>query len=341
MRYRNVRLPHLALAARAASFYNAGQASIMNPTGNSDSERAYSAGHFALDLFRDNSTSFLRSVEGGAIKTDILTYQQGPNRDLWRSLGRTKFDDIKLQVGWHASHAFWAWLSSFVSGDTVRHDGAVIAADFKFRERVRQEFKQALIKELQFPKLEGKQTEPVYMTVTLVPELLEVVKGDLSPITSPGSGAQKLYANSNFSFRIDGYEEVCRQVTSVEGFTIKQEVHDYFSGNRREPLRVPGIVEYPNISFTLPESAAHAFVEQQTKSARAGRRPMPRLTGAIVLHTHTAAELCTVSLEGIDIASITPDKSDAASKEFKQVKVEITVEKMTLDYAELGKKAPL
>src|ERR1041385_9534547 len=111
---------------------------------------AYSAAHFALELDDMPDLGVFRSIEGGGIKADVMTYQNGGTYDRWRQLGKPKFEDIKLQVGMAMSAPFYDWIKEFFLGHAVRKDGAIVAADFYYKERARREFTDAMIKELTF-----------------------------------------------------------------------------------------------------------------------------------------------------------------------------------------------
>src|SRR5215475_13637624 len=128
----------------------------------------YAAAHFALELDNNTDGGLFRSIEGGGVKSDVMTYQQGGIYDRWRQVGKVKFEDIKLQVGMSMSQLFYTWVADFVAGKATRKDGAIVAADFSYKARARREFKAAMIKELAFPKLEAKDTtSPAYMNVTI------------------------------------------------------------------------------------------------------------------------------------------------------------------------------
>src|SRR3954469_16389870 len=108
------------------------------------STRAYAAAHFALELDGKDKVGLFRSVEGGGVKADVMTYQYGAydteGYKRWRQLGKPKFDDIKLQVGRAMSKPFYLWLGEFFKGEASRKTGAIVAADFYYNERARREF---------------------------------------------------------------------------------------------------------------------------------------------------------------------------------------------------------
>src|SRR5690348_10960167 len=86
---------------------------------------AFAAAHFALELDTIKEVGLFRSVEGGSVKADVMTYQNGPNYDRYRQLGRPKYDDVKLQVGMAMSRPFYSWIESFFTGKPERHNGAI------------------------------------------------------------------------------------------------------------------------------------------------------------------------------------------------------------------------
>jgi hypothetical protein len=63
------------------------------------SNRSYAAAHFALELDIGGKVGLFRSIEGGGLKADVMTYQGGGAHGQFRQLGKPKFDDLKLQVG--------------------------------------------------------------------------------------------------------------------------------------------------------------------------------------------------------------------------------------------------
>ncbi|HKE17118.1 MAG TPA: phage tail protein [Kofleriaceae bacterium] len=300
-----------------------------------NSNRAYSAAHFVLELDQHEIAGFIRSVDGGGAKADILTYNMGSNADQWRQLAKPKYDDIKMQVGMSMSRTFYEWISSFFAGKIVRKHGAILAGDFHYKERARREMTNVLISEVTIPKFDASDRSPCYMGVTLVPETIAFAPGsqsDLSPTVSATS--QKLWTPNHFEFVIGEWTQATRRTTKIDSFTIKQQILEYRSGIERNAVRVPSRVVFPNLTFYLPEADSKPLIDHFSKRVITGSpAPSPRIEGAITALDSDGAPLCTVSLFGIDIASIGPDKSDSTSQEIKQVKVEVTVESMKFEYA--------
>ena len=216
----------------------------------------------------------------------------------------------------------------------MRKNGAVIAADFHYKERARSEFQQALIKELVFPKLDATDKNAAYMTVALAVEGIAYKAGDGRKLL-PGRGMdrQKLWSACNFSFTLEGFEAACKRVSKVESFTVKQNIVEHHTGGMRAPIKVATQVDFPNLAFFVPEADAGPFFAAYTARAIKGSTPAAAsLHGSIMTYDPTGALLLTLHYFGADIVSVTPDKSDASSEEIKQVKIELCTERMEFEY---------
>jgi phage tail-like protein len=301
---------------------------------SSDPNRSYAAAHFALELDGKDTVGLFRSIEGGGIRADVMTYQMGPNYDRWRQLGKPKFEDIKLQVGMAMSQPFYDWIAKFFDGKADRKTGAIVAADFYYKERARRDFTEAMIKELTFPKLDATDKNPAYMTVALSVEDIVFKKGSGASLAAPsGFNKQKLWTAANFNFRIDGFD-CCRRVAKIDSFTVKQNIIEHNMGGMRAPIKTPSPIEFPNLTFYLPEADAQPFADHAMKRITKGEVP-GRLHGALETYDHDHRTLCTLEFFGADVVSVTPDRSDSTTEEIKMVKVEIYTETMKFTYNQI------
>ncbi|HEX3760531.1 MAG TPA: phage tail protein [Kofleriaceae bacterium] len=302
-------------------------------TGNEN--RSYVAAHFALELAGVDDVGTVRSIEGGGLKADVMTYQPGATYERWRQLGKPKFEDIKLQIGTAMSKPFFQWIEGFFAGTCERKNGAIVAGDFYYKERARREFTEALITELTFPKLDAADKNTVYMNVTLGVENIEYKKGDESKTleftTNPES--QKAWKACNFTFKLDGFEPSCDRVTKVDSFTIKLPVLEYHSGGSRSPTKTPTAIDFPNLSFYLPEADAQPITDHFKKRGIQGEVP-GRLHGQLTTFDNAKTTKFTLELINCDILDIQPDKAEATTEEIKQVKVDIYVEQMKFTFGD-------
>lgn len=307
-------------------------------TATSNPNRAYSAAHFALELDDNQQVGLFRSIEGGSIKADVMTYQNGSNYDRWRQLGKPKFEDIKIQTGMSMSEAFYTWIANFFKGVPDRTNGAVVAADFNYSERARREFKEAMIKELTFPKLDGQDKNPAYMTVALAVEEIVFLPGNKSRRVADAAGTenQKLWASCNFSFSLDGLDAACKRVSKIDSFTIKQNILEYHTGAQRAPLKMPSQIDFPQITFYVPSADAAPFLKRFKERGVEGalRGNSQNKSGELVVFDADEAknELFSLQFFGADILNVQPDKADSTTEEIKQVKIDLYTERMEFKY---------
>ncbi|HVK88652.1 MAG TPA: phage tail protein [Kofleriaceae bacterium] len=298
--------------------------------------RTYAAAHFALELDGKRDVGLFKSIEGGGVKADVMTYQNGANYERWRSLGKQKYEDLKLQVGMAMSPPFYQWIEQFFTGKGERKNGAIVAADFYYNERARREFTEALIKELTFPKLDGSDPGAVYMSIGVAVEDLVFKKGGGQKLPqSPGTDQQKLWYANNFRFRLDGYDQACRRTSKVDSFTIKQNIIEHHVGGRQSPIKTPSQIDFPSLSFYVPEADAQPFFDHHTRRAMQSNReqkPSGGQTGMLEVFDHEGKTLFTLEFYGAEIFNVAPERSDAKSEEIKLVKVEVWTESMKFSY---------
>ncbi|HEY5949447.1 MAG TPA: phage tail protein [Kofleriaceae bacterium] len=279
----------------------------------------YAAAHFALELDNKQEVSLFRSIEGGGVKADVMTYQYGVNNqnggyDRWKVLGKPKFEDIKLQVGMSMSYPFFNWIAEFFKGNPARKNGAIIAADFYYVERARRTFKEAMIKELTFPKLDATDKNAVYMNVALAVEELEFLPGNGEKLPQQAKNfdvAQKHWTANNFEFSLHGFpDQALRRVTKIDSFTIKQNIIEHNVGGFKKAIKTPSAVEFPNIVFYVPEADAQPFIDWMAKRVGfSGKgngtvRDATKTFGSIQTYDNELKPIFTVEFGGADIVSI-------------------------------------
>jgi hypothetical protein len=176
------------------------------------------------------------------------------------------------------------------------------------------------------------------MTIGISVEDIVFKKGGGGKLAPPaGFNTQKLWTACNFRFTLSGFEQACRRVSKVDSFTVKQNVIEYHMGGQLAPIKTPSAIDFPNISFYVPEADAQPFFDHfsnknqlAVKNNKAGKAS--KLNGSIVTFDNQNTDLFTLSFTGADIASVTPDRSDSSSEEIKQVKVELYTENMSFSY---------
>jgi phage tail-like protein len=301
----------------------------------SKEQRAFFSGRFVLELGdggKSGAVDLVYSVDGGHFKAEAIGEKVGAEGLETRQPGRQKFDDITVQIGTAMSPKFWEWIKASIDNKYKRQNGAVVAYDFDGKERSRRSFYDALIAEVQFPTLDAKAKQPAFITVKIAPERMEWKKGSGSPAPTSNPVKQKLWIPANFRFRIDGLGDGMRWVQKVDALTIKQNIIMNPIGKEKYVRKEVGRIEYPNLSFYIPETYGEPFLTYWKdfvgEMNHSGDREK---TGTIeYLSSDLSKTLMTLSFEGVGITGVTYDKHEAGTDNIRMYKVDCYMEKMKL-----------
>jgi len=295
-------------------------------------QRAFVAGRFVLEFdgAKDNQLNMLISADGANFKSESIGEKVGAQGLETRYPGRQKFEDITLTVGTAMSPVFWDWIQKSVDNNYIRKSGAIVTYDFDGKERTRRAFYDALIAEIQFPTCDAKSKTPAFVTVKITPERMEykVGGGDTSKPGDPTK--QKMWISSNFRFRIDGFTDM-QWVQKVEAFSIKQNIIDNPVGRELYIRKEVGRVDYPNLTFYVPETYAKPWLEYWKKFVGDGEHlGTNEHTGSLeYLNSDLTKTLMTVKFQGIGITGCTWDKHDAGVEQVRMLKVDCYCESLS------------
>jgi hypothetical protein len=296
-------------------------------------KRSYVARHFAMTLDGYQNVGFLKSVEGGAIKSDIVAQQIGGQAIKVKQIGNPKVEPFSVQVGMGMSPAFYTWIKNSWAGQVERRTGALITMDRNLKVVHEQSFDNALITETAFPALDGSSKDPAYLTVKFQAETSrhKQMTGDKAPGAEYPS-AQKMWSPANFRVELDGVD--CGRVAKVDAFTIKQGVKLLETGPDRERQLEPVSLEYPNLTLTTSQRFADDFFAWHEDFVIKGNNSAAHeKTGSIILLSPNRTQtLLRINMSGVGIAGVTVDKGDSGSDAIRRVKIELYVEEMGLEY---------
>jgi hypothetical protein len=294
-------------------------------------KRSYASGKFTLEL-DGYSAGFLKSVEGGGIKTDLISEPVGPHHVVFKHIGPAKYEDFTISVGLGTSAPLQQWIQDSWNHAYTRKNGSVIQADFDLREKFRRDFFHALVSEIGFPALDGSDKKPGYLTVKFSPETIHNRKGDGSLIKGVLGGQQKAWSHSNFEFLLDGMET--SRVSKVDAFAVKQTAVE--EGVPGGDAKEPGKLEFPNLSLYCSEEFIDPWTSWHEDFVIRGNCTQDReKTGAIKFlgpNVDKSKPLLTIDLRGVGIMGCTPEKMEANADTIKRWKIDLYVEDMAFSY---------
>src|SRR5262249_17971885 len=116
---------------------------------------------------------YLRSVEFGGIKGELLAQQVGGQAYRVKGIHNPSVDPITIQVGFSMTDNFYDWVSKSWAGECTRQNGSIIVYDHNLNPLYEYQFQEALILETTIPTLDATSKDPGFMTVKFQPETAE------------------------------------------------------------------------------------------------------------------------------------------------------------------------
>ena len=298
--------------------------------------RAYVFGNFHFDL-DGVKCGFIKSIEGGDVQAEVIQEPTGPDYFVHKHIGKPKYNDITMQVGFSMTKPIFDWIKASWEGNYQRKKGAITACDHKLQAQSVREFFEALVTETTIPAMDGGSKEPTYMTLKFAPEWIRYKKGDGKKVSGEyGSpkGEQKAWLPANFRLEIPGLD--CTRVNKVDSFTVKQSAIEDSFGDARDVPKEPGKLEFPNLKITFSEQTIDSWQAWHEDFVIRGNNGQDQeKSGALIfLSSNREKELGRVTFNNLGIFKLSPEKSEANADQIKRVTAELYCERMELTYGD-------
>ena len=300
-------------------------------------KRGYVAGKYGVEL-DGIAAGWVFNAEGGHATSDVVTEKLGGDHIAKKHLAGVKYEDISLSCGTGMSKGFYEWIKASFDHKYTRKNGAIIAADYDYKEHSRLTFMNALITEIGFPALDAASKDAAKMSIKFAPETTRTTTTTGGPSVSGKFGidpkVQKKWLPSNFRIRIDGLEDPCTRVNKIEALVVKQKVIDNPVGEHRDYEREPATLEVPNLVITFPESHSKPFYDWHEDFVIKGNNGDDKeKNGHIDFLTPNLQEvLFTVSFMHLGVFKLTPEKVESGSENIRRIKAEMYCEDMKFEY---------
>jgi len=295
--------------------------------------RAYTAGHFQLEIDGQCSTAYIKSVDGGYARTQLVDEPIGNNGIRIKHAATVDVDALSLELGLSGAGDVLSWIQDSWEQKFSRCNGQITHANFDCVRTFEHEFKEALITETTFPTLDGASKEAAYIKIKLQPETSKArkVHGN-SKITPLGGIHQKMWLASSFRFTIDGLNSM-QYVNKIESFTIKQGIKKHHAGETRFAQIEPTKIEFPNLVCTISLERADEILKWYNDYIVNGEDdPDAQRTGCIeFLSPDRKKTLFAIDLYEMSLVHAEVMQSTANSDQIKRVKFELFVGRMELD----------
>jgi len=211
--------------------------------------KQYASALFILEL-EGTTAGFLRAVEGGEPFGEVVNEPVDASGVVKKHIGSVSYQPIVISFGTGMGKSVYQWMADVLDRKPSAKSGAIIFADYNYKERSRLEFDKALITEIGFPALDAKSKDAALFRLTLQPQVTRVDTTSLgTSIKGFSTKSQKRWFASNFRLKVNGLETACAKTNAVEALVITQPP-------RLGDPNASGLLNIPNLLFTVAESSA-------------------------------------------------------------------------------------
>lgn len=256
--------------------------------------RTLAAGNFLLEL-EGVKCGFLRSVEGGTVKGEVVREPRTRGSFVKKRLGTTLVEPLLLEVGLGLDKTLYAWMAEAWAGRQKPRDGAIVAADASFAAKQRREFSEAVIEEVSFPASDAAAKAAAFLTVKVAPNAVQAQKA--SGKVQAAAVKSKIWLPSNFRLEIDGLD--CKKVSKIDAFTV----------------RCAAPVDFPDLRITFLESSAQTWLDWHQSFVIDGKNSdKEEKTGKLVLLAPNVKDvLGEIRFFGLGIHRLAPTKQESGA----------------------------
>jgi hypothetical protein len=201
-----------------------------------------------------------------------------------------EFEDCHFEIR-SLSQPILDWLNDTVSGNTARHDLAVILTDFSGLERSRLAIGQAFLREFRLSDLDASDSRPGSLSFIAVPTTLRTISGP-RVFVDTGTPFQRRF----FKVELDGVDG--RFVSAVHGIrmTVPKILTPTGAGTRRQFS--PGTPQFDDLRLDVANGDTAADLDAWVAKVSAGEKDV-REGSIVLLAPDFRTELATVHLKGL------------------------------------------
>jgi hypothetical protein len=280
------------------------------------------------------TSAYLKSVEGGHVKTQVTEEAVGHHLQRIKHLAVTEIEPITIDFGLAGAKDILKWIQDSWRRQFSRRNGQITHANFDMFPTYETEFFEALVTETVFPALDGNSKDPGYLKIKVQPERVSEnhKPGTGTRISGTLTDKQKQWNLSSFRFHIEGIDEM-KFTNHIDSFTIKQGFKKLYTGLDRFPQIEPTKIDFPNITGTIAQGYTEKLIEwhKQTNYKDEYNDPKTQKHGYIEFLGTEGEVLFRLNLDEIGLVSLSTAPSTANSDQIKRTKFELFVGVMDID----------
>lgn len=289
--------------------------------------RTPSATRYHLEL-EGQPCGFVRSVEGGSMRAEVVTEAPGSEHFLKKHLGSVAVEPIVLTFGLGLAPVVYEWMAEALDGGLTSRSGAIAFADPQLARQRTLTFEHAVVAAVTIPAHDGASKDASFFTLALQPERTELRKAS-GRLAVPPAAKAKQWVAANFRLEIDELDT--SRVAKVDALRIETTA-EHAAGEGRLPRSAPKI-DFPDLRVRLAEAGADSWLAWHEDFVVKGNcdDAHERAGALVVLGPSLEGELLRLELEGLGIWRLAPRKLAAAADAVRFLDAALYCERMRLE----------
>jgi len=297
-----------------------------------DPKRTATTGRFLLEV-GSSRASFLKSFSGFAFEGEHAKHDSAPENFQTKQLTTFKYSDAKAKIGMNQSGELADWIKASFKKQYMTKSGAFTAGNFDYKATHRIEFRDALMKEIAFPKLEGNSKEAGYMDITFQAEDVQHLKANGEDIKGDYNTSAKMWQPWMFRLEVAGLEDACKRVASIDPLTFKQSVVRDDIGPLRIATIHPAKVELGNLKCTFSAADAEPWAQWADAWFRQGKcLTSDHKDGAIVFLGPGGDDIGRIELKQLGLIKFDAGEHTANAETVKRITVEMYLQEAEITF---------
>lgn len=281
-------------------------------------------GPFAIHVDGEKAFGFVKSVSGGAARTNVAIRTSRRMNTLRKLPISRSYDALQVDAGMGAPSGLFRWISETLERGFVTRSGEVHACDVEGKSLGVNQFFDAQIGEITFPRLDSRSSEDAFVSVKINPRGVRHRAGTGKEIVAKSPAPGRKIRQS--SFRVEIADLPCDTIRQVEEIKWNLAPAEQSFGAGRFPVGDP--IEWTdigNLQFRL------SFLNQQdwidwAEDFQAGDTAANEVNGFVEwLSADGTVALGRVELEGCGLIAINPLAMQAAQASAPEFEVELYI----------------
>ena len=269
-------------------------------------------------LVLDGQAASLRSVDGGAIKGEVVIVNPGSEKFAQKQIAGVRFEPFAVEMGLSMGKSLAQWIAGSLDLSRTRRSGSVVTTNYRSQGAGIPPFPRRADHGGHGPEDGRKQQGGGILHDQVRPGRDHLREGRRRGRPGRRNTKQKAWLCSNFRFA---------------SATCRARAWPASMGSRSSRAPAGTGIEFPNLKIRFSAADAAEWQDWFNEFVVQGRNGQDReLEGAIEFLDPTLKEvLGSIELSQIGIFSLAPEKQEAGSEKIALYIAELYVEQMTLN----------